>query len=147
MFFNPFILTRNSFTLLFDGFFNLTGRLGRVPFITVSVVFFILLINMPPLLAMFGVPIPIVSLFLQTYVFTAGFILLFAAIRRAHDVGFTAFVLIVLLIPNYVGFTASIIFLFWSGENKPNRWGDVPSDAGLEQMIKGANREEDDYPF
>lgn len=148
MFFNPFKLIRNSFNLVFNGFFNLTGRLGQTPFITVFVFFFILGFNLPPLLAMFGVPIPILTVIIQTYIIAVLTILFFAAIRRSHDVGFTAFVLSIILIPNYIGIILAIVFLFWKGENNPNRWGGVPSDAGLEEMIMGSQRpDEDEFPY
>lgn len=146
MFFNPFIIIKNSFKELFTGFFNITGRIGQTPFITVTTVFFIFAVNLPPISIMLGIPANIVAIIMQTYLLIIGTTLFFASIRRAHDVGFTALLLMVLFIP-YVGPILTLVFLFWKGEPNRNRWGDTPSDAGIGEMIQPNKTWDDDFPY
>jgi uncharacterized membrane protein YhaH (DUF805 family) len=138
MYFNPFKLVRASFVEFFGSFWGLMGRLGQVPFITVNVVFFVVALNVPPFLGMVGVSDGVILSVLNVFVVGVLGVNFFAAVRRAHDVGFSAAVLFVGFVP-WVGWLLLVVFLFWKGEGRVNVWGPVPSDAGLDGMVRGSD--------
>lgn len=118
----------------FRNMFNITGRLGRLSFIFSSLVMVSVFINLPPFFAMFGAtPETILNIItLGWFIISCIFFLL--AVQRIHDVGFSVAVLMIGFIP-YVGFLAALLLLFLPGEDKPNRFGDVPESVSLQDLF------------
>lgn len=135
MFFSPLNLLKNALNDFFGRFFNLTGRLNRVAFITVFLMFLIFYINVLPWMSNFGLSPRFVQDVTTLYILFVAAVFMFASVRRIHDVGFPIGALLVFAVPN-IGFLLGVLLLLAPGEPNTNRFGPVDGDAGLAEMLQ-----------
>jgi uncharacterized membrane protein YhaH (DUF805 family) len=103
-------------------FYSLFPRLNRVKFYALLSFWFGILFMLSPLFLSDNKAIQSLCVIL-----IIGILPNFIAIkiRRLHDIGLSAWWLLVLLIP-YVGFAIGFFISFWPGENKTNKYGEKP---------------------
>ena len=136
-------LIKEAFKNVFPDMFKLTTRLGKFSFIftilAVLIIFFNLITLMNYAMSWFGFPES-----LATDLVNLGNILLLAlvfimGIRRIHDVGFTAWILLLgFMHPIFIPIL--VILLLWSGDPNTNKYGAPVEDLSLDDFL---NRDEE----
>lgn len=131
-------LIGKAFTNVFPDMFKLTTRLGKYSFIFTVLAIFLIFLNLINLLnyamSWFSFPANVATDIVHILNALLLSIVFIMAIRRIHDVGFTAWMLL-LGFMNPIFIPILVLILLWKGDPNPNKYGPPVEDLNLDEFL------------
>jgi uncharacterized membrane protein YhaH (DUF805 family) len=132
-------LIGKAFKNVFPDMFKLTTRLGKYSFIFTILALMVIFFNIVTLLnyamSWFGFPETVATDIVNGLNFLLISIVFIMSIRRVHDVGFTAWLLMLgFMHPVFIPFL--VILVLWKGDPNVNKYGAPVEDLNLDEFLE-----------